>query len=85
MAKEVKIISEEEIIERLKCLMDNKQKIHITIDTGRRRIDNAECVIVGLYNHFLIVETMVKHYKETLTFKIVDIKIGYVKILELGL
>lgn len=71
------------LVSILKEYCENQTKIHITINDGRLRINNAETVVTGVYNHFISVKSYVNKYYETFTIKLVDFQIGKVKIQEL--
>lgn len=71
------------LVSILKDFCEKQTKIHVTINDGRLRVNNAETIIVGVYNHFITVKSYVNKYFETFTIKLVDFQIGKAKILEL--
>ena len=79
------LISDDELIKRLRDLKDQNAKIHITINDHRKKVINAESTISEIYQHFICVEAFVQHYLESFTIKLVDLKIGRVKIQELSI
>lgn len=77
----------DEQLELLKELLtkfkDEHNEVHISINDGRVRVYNASAIIVGVYEHFIILKSQVKNYYETFTIKLVDILIKKAKIKEL--
>ncbi|MGN1181628.1 MAG: hypothetical protein ACI4SR_01385 [Faecalibacillus sp.] len=85
-SKNYKGVSQSHLDNLLEILQDyyqNETKIHISINDGRLKVNNAESVITGIYNHFITVKSYVRDYYQTYTIKLIDFQIGKVKILEL--
>lgn len=74
----------ETIKKRLNDIYANNKIIHVSVLTGRAKIDDVPSTITGIYNHFLCVTSKVKNYKEeSFTINFIDILIGKFKIREL--
>jgi hypothetical protein len=65
-------------------LYANNSLIHVSVLTGRAKINDVPSTITGIYNHFLCVTSRVKNYKEeSFTINFIDILIGKFQIKEL--
>lgn len=78
-------ISNEELQNKLIELYTKKKLIHITINSGRLKVNNVESYITGIYKYFVCIESKVNNYHESFSIKTVDIKIGKVVISELDI
>jgi hypothetical protein len=72
------------IKKKLNDLYANNSLIHVSVMTGRTKINDVPSTITGIYNHFLCVTSKVKNYKEeAFTINFIDILIGKFQIKEL--
>lgn len=62
-----------------------KGPIHVSLMRGRKKVDNVETKIVGVYDRFMCVQSMVSNYLEDFTVSYTDILNKGVQIKELSL
>ncbi len=62
-----------EIKDKVSKLYSEKKEIHISINSKRKKVKDATCVIDGVYNNFFVVKSMVNRYEESFTVLYVDV------------
>ena len=62
-----------DIKDKVSKLYSEKKKIHISINSQRKKVKDAICAIDGVYDKFFVVKSMVNRYEETFTVLYVDV------------
>ena len=72
------------IKQKLETLYNSNSLVHVSVNSGRTKLNDIPSNITGIYNHFLCVTSKVKNYKEeSFTINFIDIIIGKFRIKEL--
>ena len=69
--------------ERLLELYKTNKVIHVDISQKRKKMNNVEAKIEGIYDRFICVTSMVNHYSEDFTISYIDLLTNKIKIKEL--
>lgn len=69
--------------EKLENLYKVNNIIHIDIMQKRKKINNVEAKIEGVYNRFICVTSMVGNYAENFTISYIDLMMNKIVIKEL--
>lgn len=72
----------EDIKEKL-VELKKKGMIHVSLTKGRNKIEEAPTKIVGIYNHFICVQSKVNNYVADFTISYTDILTKQILIKEL--
>ncbi|MDE5565627.1 MAG: hypothetical protein K2I77_01450 [Anaeroplasmataceae bacterium] len=71
------------VYERILALFEQTKTIHVTVKNKRNLIIDAPSRIVGVYERFLCVESLVNHYIEKFTINYTDLITSKIIIKEL--
>lgn len=71
------------IKDKINALFKNRKIAHINLKANRKKLQNIEIKIKGVYDRFFSVTSMVGTYEESFTIKYIDILTKQISILEL--
>lgn len=69
--------------EKLIEIYNKSEIIHVDLSMKRKRLNNIEAKIVGIYDRFLCVTSVINNYEENFTITFIDLLTYKVKIKEL--
>ena len=72
-----------ELKDKLEKLNAKSNVIHVDLSAKRRRFNNIQATINGIYDRFLCISSFVNKYNESFTITFIDILTNVVKIIEL--
>ncbi len=64
-------------------LFNKSDIIHVDLSVKRKKLSNVEAKIVGVYDRFLCVTSVINHYTESFTITFIDILTNKIIIKEL--
>jgi hypothetical protein len=69
--------------EKLIEIYNKSEIIHVDLSMKRKRLNNIEAKIVGIYDRFLCITSVINNYEENFTITFIDLLTYKVKIKEL--
>lgn len=69
--------------EKLIEIYNKSEIIHVDLSMKRKKLNNIEAKIVGIYDRFLCVTSVINNYEENFTITFIDLLTYKVKIKEL--
>ena len=69
--------------EKLIEIYNKSEIIHVDLSMKRKRLNNIEAKIVGIYDRFLCITSVINNYEENFTITFIDLLTYKVKIREL--
>ena len=72
-----------QIKDKLLFIYNSSNVIHVSLKNGRKIIKNAKSKLIGVYDRFAIVESLVNNYMEKFTINYIDLVTKNILINEL--
>lgn len=69
--------------EKIDELFKNNKEIHVNLVANRKKLKGVSATIIGVYNNFFCVKSLVNKYLENFTINYIDILIKKIVIDEL--
>ena len=69
--------------EKLIEIYNKSEIIHVDLSMKRKRLNNIEAKIVGIYDRFLCITSVINNYEENFTITFIDLLKYKIKIKEL--
>jgi uncharacterized protein Veg len=73
----------EEVRDKINEIYKENKSIHVTLVAIRKKISDVNAIIVGVYNNFFCVKSLVNNYLENFTINYIDIITNKIQIKEL--
>ncbi len=64
-------------------IFNKNEIIHVDLSVKRKKLNNVEAKIVGIYDRFLCVTSIINHYEENFTITFIDVLTKKIIIKEL--
>lgn len=69
--------------EKLIEIYNKSEIIHVDLSMKRKKLNNIEAKIIGIYDRFLCITSVINNYEENFTITFIDLLTYKVKIKEL--